>query len=93
MHIQTLKIENNIFININTSTHYIKFGSQFSPPSGNLEEDFLSWSQQITDCNNLILGGNFNAYLQAWGYNKNIIKGELLLDYISQNAVKNFVLG
>lgn len=73
-----------VFINLNTKNDSIKLESQYSKLPGDLIPD-LNWSHSIPNCNKLILGGDFNAHLQAWSYKGNNARGENLQDYISLN--------
>lgn len=56
VHVQTLQKDNSVFINLTTKIEILKFGSQYTKPSGNLEFDMEDWSQSMHLCNTLILG-------------------------------------
>lgn len=84
-HIQSNVFDNSVFINPNIKNDSIKLESQYSVSSGVIISDLEDWSNNISNCNNLILGGDFNAHLQAWGYKKNNARGEAVQDYISLN--------
>lgn len=99
-HLQALQLENSIFINLTINQQkpgnhnnknpqqnisYIKIGSQYSKPSGDLTKDLQDWTDLLSDSEKLILGGDFNAHLRDWGYARNNARGDVLLDYLALN--------
>lgn len=87
IHIRTLQTRNSIFINVTSKQNTIKIGSQYSKPSGNLEEDLKDWTNAIRNSTDFILGEDSNAHIQALGYYRNNSRGEILLEYISMNRL------
>lgn len=85
IHVQALQLANSIFININTTDHHLTIGSQYTRATGNLDHDLLEWSNNFPSCDKLLIGGDFNAHITAWGYKRNNNKGETLQDYIALN--------
>lgn len=72
-HIQTLQLDNSVLIKVsiknpsiqqinNQQNSCIKIESRHSRPSRNLMNDLQSWTDVITDTDNLIIGGDLNAH-------------------------------
>lgn len=61
--VESLKLSNVVFVNVNIEDRVISIGSQYSVPgpSEGLDNDFNDWITLFIDCSNIILGGDFNA--------------------------------
>ena len=80
IHNQIFKSDHSIFINIKIWDQLITIGSQYTPPSADLQEDrntidaaFHKFSKS------LLLFGDLNAHSPLWGYPHQDQKGTILL--------------
>lgn len=87
--IQSFQAANSIFVNIQLLKSSINFGSLYSSPSSDLEEDLFAWQEYFEDPNSVILGGDFNARLRNLGYHYTDSRGNSILNLITNT---NFVL-
>lgn len=80
--IETLTLNNTVFISLQTVEGTLFIGSQYSAPSGNIENDFNEWTQIFRDFDNMIIGGDFNVPMRSLGYTREDGRTEVLLEHI-----------
>lgn len=86
--IQTLSLNNVVFVNINVEKVVLSVGSQYSAPSGDLAADFDSWTSSYFDCTNVLIGGDFNVPMRTMGYSRDDSRTETLLEFLSLYNLK-----
>lgn len=87
--IKSFESNNSVFVNIQIDNSTIHFGSNYSSPSSDLEEDLHSWQDFFENPNNIFLAGDFNAKLRPLGYTHTDDRGHLILDFLNNT---NFLL-
>lgn len=80
--IETLKLNNVVFISMQTVSGTIFIGSQYFAPSGDIDNDLSEWTQIFRDFDDIILGGDFNVPMRSMGYTREDRRTEALLDHI-----------
>lgn len=80
--LETLKLGNSVFISLQTASGTIFIGSQYSAPSGDIENDLHEWTHIFKDFDDLIIGGDFNVPMRSMGYTYENARTEALLDHI-----------
>ena len=85
-HNQILKLNHSIFINLSFQNQILTIGSQYTPPSPDIEEDLdlLVRNYHLFN-NNLFLFGDLNAHSPLWGYSNQDQRGTLLINFIIKN--------
>lgn len=71
-----------IFENLNADNATLHLCSQYSHPSGDIEEDLLSWIPQFLDTYNVLVGGEFNVSLKTMGYTWDDDRAKTVLEYL-----------
>lgn len=80
-----LQKENSVFINIMTELGNITLGSQYSSPSDDLESDLNDWGDVDFITERFIVAGDLNGKNRLWGYGRNDLRGETIIDFITAN--------
>ena len=77
---------NSVFVNITINDKLWTIGTQYSPPSGDLEED-LSFTQKAFPMFSkyLLFVGDFNAHSPLWGYPRDDERGRILANFSFHN--------
>lgn len=87
--ISSLVLDNTIVISLNVLDKVVYIGSQYSPPSGNLDKDFNDLSNHFESFDNMLLAGDFNVPLLELGYSRQSERTEILLEHLMD---KNLVI-
>lgn len=85
--INSLCLENSVFISLKLESKTIYIGSQYSPPSSNIENDFEAWSGVFPDLDNVIIGGDFNVPLITLGYARENDRTDTLIECLAENGL------
>lgn len=86
-HIQVQKNNHSIFINVTIQEETITIGSQYTPPSADLQEDLHDWSFIKGKSKNFILLGDLNAHSELWGYDNENERGQHLINHLNQHRL------
>lgn len=85
--IECFKVTNTVFISLNLTDRIIYIGSQYSPPSGNIDQDFAEWTGLFPDFDNILIGGDFNVPLLNLGYSRENERTDFLLESLIDNGL------
>lgn len=80
--LEILKLSNSVFISLMVKDSVIYIGSQYSAPSGDLEEYLDEWSGVFKDFDNLVIGGDFNVPLLSLGYTRENDRTVVLMEHL-----------
>lgn len=83
-HMQVQQNENSV--NIFTLDGFVTIGSQYSPPSTNLEDDLQDWVN-MKGMSDLFLHVDDFAHNKLWGYPLNDYRGHHLITQMAQKRV------
>lgn len=83
--INSMVTSNTVNINLNVENEILIVGSQYSPPSGDINEGFDSWINCFQDCADMILGNDFNVQFQFLVYKRDDEGSQMLSKYFISN--------
>lgn len=87
--VKSFETNNSIFINIQIYNSIIHFGSIYSSPNSDLENDLFEWQDHFKNPNNVFIAGDFNAKITSLGYPYTDDRGHLIMEFMNNT---NFVL-
>lgn len=83
--VQSLVMNNSVFIALNVFNEKLFLGSQYSAPSSDLEADLEEWSNVFPEFSKVLVAGDFNAHLLSLGYSRQDPRGQGLVDQLMFN--------
>lgn len=80
--VESLRLENSVFIALTVQGKTVIIGSQYTRPypNGDLETDFNGWSSYYDSCDDLLLCGDFNTPLLELGYARESERTDVLVE-------------
>lgn len=85
--ISNLALSNSVFVSLNVYNGVIFFGSQYSSPSGNLDEDMEAHAAHFNDYDRILIGGDFNVPMLDFGYTRQNDRTEILLEHLANTQL------
>lgn len=88
--VSSLVNNNSVFVNLSLDDNRtLVIGSQYSPPSSDIDDDFEEWVNFIPETDNVLIGADLNVHLKALGYARENKRTETFLEHL---IVKNLFL-
>lgn len=77
---------NSVFVNLSLKdATSIIIGSQYSPPSSDIDVDCNEWSSAFPDFERILIGGDFNVHMKSLGYARENQRTEEFIEHLVTN--------
>lgn len=81
--IKSLVLNNSVVVSLNVCNSKLLLCSQYSSPSGDIDNDFAELSDSFPDFDDMLIAGDFNVPLLDLGYTRQTERSEIFLEHLT----------